>query len=216
MNCLCCGTADSRVTKSYDDGVEVRRMRNCPCGARWSTTETSEKRTLVTISVQQPPLITRIQPPVATNGYGGVGGGLSSGSNLVPFPADLILSQFPDPDPSEVTDQVADPAREAATLKYPAEFELLWEETGKRGVKFKALGAWKKAGKPTWDAIGSTWLAYLASDRPTAGYTKDLSSWLTQRCHTQTWEPARHTAGKFQPGRNAAASWLERQGEEEQ
>jgi len=73
---------------------------------------------------------------------------------------------------------------------YPKAFEVLWDQTGKRGGKFAALKAWRKVGQPTWDAIGSTWAAYLVSERPRAGYVKDLSSWLNGRCHEQDWAPA--------------------------
>lgn len=74
--------------------------------------------------------------------------------------------------------------------KYPDEFESIWEGTGKRGGKEPALRAWRKVGKPTWLALEPVWLAYMLSEHPARGFIKDLSGWLNQGYHRQTWEPA--------------------------
>lgn len=85
-----------------------------------------------------------------------------------------------------------DPDSPAAprTTAYPKAFETVWEQTGRRGSKLKALRAWAKGGKPTWDIVGSPWEAYLASDRPAAGFVKDLSTWLNERGWEQEWAKA--------------------------
>lgn len=72
-------------------------------------------------------------------------------------------------------------------------FEIIWEQTGKRGGKFAAFKAWEKQGKPTWVDVQAAWRAYLLSERPVAGFVKDLSSWLNGRGHQQEWLPASMT-----------------------
>jgi hypothetical protein len=88
--------------------------------------------------------------------------------------------------------QGVDPARaKTAAPLYPRTFEIVWEQSGRRGSKFKAFKAWELVGKPGWDAMGCPWASYLVSERPAAGFVQDLSTWLRARGHTQEWEPAR-------------------------
>lgn len=91
---------------------------------------------------------------------------------------------------------------------YPAAFEAVWDCTGKRGTKFAALKAWKKVGAPGRDRIDGPWSAYLASDRPAAGFVKDLSTWLNERGWEQEWLPARViTNGATGPPRDAGPKY---------
>jgi len=116
MDCPACGTSNSRVLDTFK-GVEDKRKRECPCGARWSSTETIDKGSLrvATGTDQSPPVSTngkrsrRVTPnrgipqPLGANDAGGVGGDLRSGSDSIPFLADQ--------DPSLKTPQQVDPAR---------------------------------------------------------------------------------------------------------
>lgn len=189
MNCIACGTQATRVTKSMDDGLTVKRMRVCPCGARWITNEISDKRTLKTTNGQIGPPMASNRPPLAIRANGGLGG---------------VCSEDPGSDPNPIV--VVTPERAHARTKtrakvtYPGEFLILWEQTGKRGGKFAALKAWERMERPSWLAVQATWRAYLLSERPRAGFVKDLSSWLNQRCHEQDWQPVAEPSNGARPG----------------
>lgn len=73
---------------------------------------------------------------------------------------------------------------------YPAEFELVWSETGKVGTKAKAFKAWKKRGKPAWSVVEPAHRAYMLSADPVRGYVMHLSTWFNDGCHLQGWLPA--------------------------
>lgn len=119
MECPECGTPNTRVLDTFKGSV-TRRRRQCSCGVTFSSTEAVDKGTIRTPLAstngirrdQSQPVDTgpNGSQPLAANSSGGVGGGLSSGSDLALFPADLLPSQ--PPDPSEATDQRVDPARE--------------------------------------------------------------------------------------------------------
>lgn len=188
MNCPACGTENTRVLKSMNSGLFIARRRQCPCGARWTTEERLIKGTLVATGGQegshpdqQPPPVASNPPPLAMDSQRGVGGGLSS--DLIPDPSGSVS----DP-PLEVVSR-SDRAREKQ--RYPLEFETIWKLTGLRGLKLKAFKAWKLVGSPTWDAIRAAWTAYMASERPAAGFVQDLSTWLRARGHEQEWQPAK-------------------------
>lgn len=86
-------------------------------------------------------------------------------------------SNLPDPDPSQ-------------PFQYPVAFDLVWSHTGKKGAKHTAHKAWAKGGRPSLEEIKGPWAAYLASDRPMAGFIKDLSTWLNERGWQQEWPEA--------------------------
>lgn len=46
MDCLSCGTPDTRVKDAMDDGGEVKRKRVCACGAYFFSTEVADKKSL--------------------------------------------------------------------------------------------------------------------------------------------------------------------------
>jgi len=68
---------------------------------------------------------------------------------------------------------------------YPAEFERAWEATARTGSKFKALGAWKKHGKPAADAIAASWAAWSQLDGWQRGFVPHVATWLNGRCWEQ-------------------------------
>jgi hypothetical protein len=118
MECPECGTPNTRVLDTFKGSV-TRRRRQCSCGVTFSSTEAVDKGTIraplastngIRRDQSQPVDTGPNGPqPLAANSSVGVGGGLSSGSDLALFPADLLPSQLPDP--SEATDQQVDPAR---------------------------------------------------------------------------------------------------------
>lgn len=56
MNCPKCQEADSRVVRSIDDGLAIKRQRSCRCGMRFTSTEVMDRVVLaVAISSQRPP-----------------------------------------------------------------------------------------------------------------------------------------------------------------
>ncbi len=75
-------------------------------------------------------------------------------------------------------------------FQYPEVFELIWAHTGKRGAKLTAHKAWVKGGRPPLDRIAAPWASYLVSDRPRAGFIKDLSTWLNELGWQQEWPEA--------------------------
>lgn len=100
----------------------------------------------------------------------------------------------------------------------PAEFLAVWAGTGKRGAREAAFKAWKRRARPTWAVLAPTWAAYMLSDRPAAGFVRDLSSWLNQGCHLQEWQPARappRNGSTYQQTIESMQGFLERhEGEE--
>lgn len=108
---------------------------------------------------------------------------MSSGQVLIPVSDPSPISQG-DPDRGRARSK-------GGAIDYPKDFQILWEQTGRRGGKFDALKAWMKYGRPSWVDVQATWRAYLLSERPVAGFVKDLSSWLNGRGHQQEWLPAK-------------------------
>lgn len=97
--------------------------------------------------------------------------------------ADQIRSEA---DQKEDTDPSASPR----AIDYPQAFALVWESTGRHGLKAKAFKAWKAKGKPDWPTIQAPWLAYLLSERPAAGFVQDLSTWINNSGWQQEWPRA--------------------------
>jgi len=79
--------------------------------------------------------------------------------------------------------------------RYTEVFEAIWAVTGRRGGKDAAHRAWVKVGRPPLDLVAASWSAYMLSDRPAAGFVKDLSTWFNGKCHNQEWLPARPRNG---------------------
>lgn len=209
MNCRDCRLPLSVEQTLKGDDADIR-VQPCACGSRWLTetrivrrlTGTYIRGTNGTNGVHGPP-IQGTNPP---SSGGGVGGGLpelgvvTTSINHDPNSNGVVLSN---PDQTR--------ARNKRRADYEPEFIVVWEETGRRGVKSLAHRAWVKVGRPPWDALATVWRAYLLSERPMAGFVKDLSSWLNQRCHEQEWQPA-HTRGnaKWEQSRETSLDWLER------
>lgn len=201
MVCPTCRAPHSEVLdmRPLKSGRWIKRRRSCAaCGLRWKTYEkvapdpefSFHHTTGSQSTSQQIDGDLAIRSEVTSQSVGKKGFGVS-GSGLVS--SDLLPGLGADPDPSlSEGDQGVDPARAkpAKGIDYPRSFEVLWDETGKRGGKYVALKAWIKVGRPSWDAIGARWNAYLLSERPRAGFIKDLSSWLNGRGHEQDWAPA--------------------------
>lgn len=112
-------------------------------------------------------------------------------------------------------------------IEYPAAFTQIWDLTGKRGVKAKALKAWKANGRPNIEQVRAPWESYLLSERPRAGFVQDLSTWLNGRGWQQEWAPAtqkpsvdsrpqwqREATAQGQRERQASVRYHERQAEE--
>lgn len=213
MNCPDC-QSEMRVWRTTPAGTAKKpatvREHRCPCGQQFVSEDRITRR-LTAISsnrgpVKEPytvpkPTVKGTQtevlgdPNVQKGGLGVSDLGLSGLNSQTGSLSDLRLDHS----------QEVDPAREAEP-KYPIAFELVWRVTGKRGLKGKAFKAWKKAGKPTADAIGARWSAYLLSERPVAGFVLDLSTWLNGDGHTQDWQPAKVTRAAAQPPRQPGPS----------
>ncbi len=194
QHCPECGSKMS-VKDTGHGGEKTYRIAECPCGIRVETVECQLRRLPVRMphmpgmapaaangtgrQVSQGPPDTAISPPASA---GGVGGGL---------PSDLSSGSDPKTDSALLSNPDQTRAKsKAAAIDYPKDFVILWEQTGRHGIKFHALRAWMKAGRPSWLDVQETWRAYLLSERPVAGFVKDLSSWLNGRCHQQEWAPA--------------------------
>jgi hypothetical protein len=186
------------------DDVDVR-IQPCACGSRWLT-ETRIIRRLQGTHIRgtgKVPLPDKQGTCTPADGRGG-GGGVPSG----PIP--------PDSDPGIHSASLSNQTRarrNSDAIVYPQSFEVLWEQTGRRGVKANAHKAWLKMDRPGWEDVEHTWRAYLLSERPVAGFVKDLSSWLNGRCHQQEWPPAR-TPSK--PQMSAVPPWVQAQKDDEQ
>ncbi len=114
--------------------------------------------------------------------------------------------------PSTSTD-VEPESPDVEQQEYPASFLEVWVGTGKHGVKFKAMKAWRAHGKPPWNRIRPAWEAYMASDRPSAGYVQDLSTWLNGKGWTQEWQPAAaRRQGKSAGNIDTLTAWAHRKG----
>jgi len=129
-----------------------------------------------TILARGGPVLARNQPSLAANGHGGVGGGLSSGSD--PEPSGSLSASDP-----EVIDG-SDRARVSAG--YSATFEAFWEITWRTGAKGAAAKAWTQSGKPTAEQAAPAVKAYVAEKRRTGGTLAHVSSWLRAGGATQT------------------------------
>lgn len=189
-NCPKCGSKMSIKATNHGGGVTYR-IAECDCGERWELEERRcarlPSRAAIDSRVQpctavhsrgQPP--TAASPPSSDGGFGGDLSGIPSGVS--------------DPNPISVdSPNRARTRSNGQAIDYPKDFEILWEQTGRRGVKFNALKAWMSRGRPGWVDVQATWRAYLLSERPIAGYVKDLSSWLNGRGHQQEWLPAQAT-----------------------
>lgn len=119
MDCLACGTPDTKIKDSMDKGTVIERKRTCACGAYFFSTETPDIKTLRVPGVtgiparssQDPahPIKTQVNPsqvrpppsqdstPPADSGHGGVGGGLSSGSGSGPDSGSGTKGEDPNP-----------------------------------------------------------------------------------------------------------------------
>lgn len=182
-------------TRPLKGGRWIRRRRSCAsCGLRWKTYEKvapdpefsfhhttgSGVTTPLIDSDHTPNCVVPTQPVAKSAIYSG-SDPISSGSD----PSGSLSSP--------IGSQGVDPAR-VKPIDYPENFEILWEQTGRRGGKYLAFKAWKKLGKPSWTEVQAPWRAYLLSERPRAGFVKDLSSWLNGRGHEQDWQPAKGAA----------------------
>lgn len=213
MNCPACGSSEhGRVleTRTLGNGVVLRRRRACSCGHRWTTYEVNDDairsvEKLVEHAIRSavaakrhathsaiPPTGSVPTPlPVVV---GGVGGGLPSALSVAPSSSD--------PSRRSGSGRSA-PARDTI---YPVEFEQAWESTARTGSKFKALGAWKKHGKPAAEVIARSWARWSQLDQWQRGIVPHVSTWLNGRCFEQ--EPAEVVARavvpeKVQHSRNA-------------
>jgi len=189
QHCPECGSKMS-IKDTNHGGERTFRIAECPCGERWETTEqrshrlppaTANAHTQPGMAVRsrgQPPMAA--SPPESSGGFGG----------------DLPAIQDGTHDSNPISP--GNPKRGRArsneeAIDYPKDFIELWVNTGRRGVKFLGLKAWMARGRPTWREVEPVWRAYLLSERPVAGYIKDLSSWLNGRGHQQEWLPAKAT-----------------------
>lgn len=173
-NCDDCGTRMRVFDTSHGGDLTYRKLR-CQCGSGFETVERRSKRL--------PSLATNSQPLPA----------VETGRTL-----DISSSQESSLPLRSNPDQTQARVRAEPAPTYPQDFEQIWAGTGRRGDKFAALKAWKKRGKPGWDIVGPAHAAYVRS-LPSWRNPKDLSTWLNNYGHTQTYgdpppEPKRESA----------------------
>lgn len=218
MICPHCHKDGSTVARELPMGLMVFRMRVGSCGHSWTTWESE---LICNLNLGQ------IVSNAGQTGSNGVISGSKKGGDLGGVDSGIGSesgSSGSDPDPSKLSDQLnLVSARESNATQqeqaktqgrrvrsgskdYPVEFEVIWSNTGKRGTKLKALRAWEKQGKPTWDAISSTWSAYLGSYGPSIGGIQHLSTWFNGEGHTQEWPPAKLLPANGIHEQRAAAS----------
>jgi len=233
--CPHCRSKNTAVEKTATD-AEVMRWHACSCGARWRSLARVVKGSLSVVAKshgQGPgnPPATRRQP---TNGLHAAPATKESPNEINNLPAGLCDSSvrgegkggapgflFPisvsDPDPSQPSgsglperSSKSSPARAAAS--YPAEFEALWEAIG-TGGKFPALKAWQKARKlgATTPQLLEAWGKYIASDRPSRGFVKHLSTWLNERGWETPWKPAAAPKTRDEKNTEVLLEWVAQQ-----
>lgn len=150
MNCPDCNGYDVRVIDTLkSDAINTRRLACQRCGVRWQTDETIRKGSIQrrvtpirtpSLAIRPPPLASGT-PSVASDGDGGVGGGLSSGSDLSLFPgSDLLSDRSSNPDQTRARKK-----RRDAEYTSP-QFVAFWEVYPKKVSKRDAATAWWKLG----------------------------------------------------------------------
>lgn len=110
VNCSKCQLPDTRVTKTFDDGVCVKRARACSCGYKFNSTELSDAALMAITTQGQSLMATNGQPtrkvkeapwlstenhlsltaqPAGGAPSGGLGVCVSSAPSLIPVPPDF-------------------------------------------------------------------------------------------------------------------------------
>lgn len=208
MKCPDCGADKMAVARTFQTTKRTTRILHCDCGSGFE----SEESIVAKISRskpghESPPVIAGDPPviagstPVSARGSPvitgaprkrrGVGGDLSTIPSL--FGSDLVSATR---DPLGSGSDVRAPERDpTAPPEYPEAFLAVWIGTGRRGTKDKALRAWRKAGRPSWEDVSPAWAAYMLSDDPSRGFVQHMSTWFNGKGHTQEWMPARRTNG---------------------
>ncbi len=161
MTCPDCNR-ESYVHKSVDAGTCVIRTRRCECGARWVTEELTKKGSLVTTGGQIGPPLASAGPSVTTNGAGGVGGGVSSGSDLILFPgSDLLSGRISNPDQNPDQTRARKKRRDAEYTS--PQFVAFWGLYPRKVAKRTAAAIWWKFGL---DAIAERVISGLKAQLP--------------------------------------------------
>lgn len=154
MDCPDCNGNNTRVTDTYRGNGYTRRSSICrDCGVRWESRETVERTSIVRPKVPIRPQGTPVNhpstappqvvtnPSATANGVGGVGGGLSSGSDLSLFPkSDLLSDRSSNPDQTRARKK-----RRDAEYTSP-QFVAFWELYPRKVSKRAAATAWWKLG----------------------------------------------------------------------
>lgn len=171
MNCPDCNGDNTRVSDTYRGNGYTRRSSVCrDCGVRWESRETIERTSIVRPKVPIRPQGTPVNhpstapptvvanPSMALNGVGGVGGGLSSGSDLSLFPKSDLLS-----DRSSYPDQTrARKKRRDAEYTSP-QFVAFWGLYPRKVAKHVAATTWWKL---ELDAVADQVIAGLKTQLP--------------------------------------------------
>jgi hypothetical protein len=148
-NCPECGSRMTIKDTNHGGGLTFR-IAECDCGERWELEERRARRLRPCTAVRSgdPP------PTVATPSEqsGGVGGGVSSGSD--PVRNSGPISTLPDQDQTRARRK-----RKATRDIYPAEFEAEWDMTTKAGSKGLACQVWEDEGRPQFGVSWKRWEA---------------------------------------------------------
>lgn len=188
MNCPDCLKADTRVMKSFDDGVCVKRARACACGHRFNSTElsdmallaiTTQGQSLMAISGQNPKRPPN-PPPVTTRNHDSSnaanGGASPEREGLGGF---LVSASSPSVSESDRTGSLISPLRESVNVMserrrrvrgadYSAGFLSFWAAFPRKEGKGAARDKWTQLAPPL-DAV----LAALAWQCTTEQWRKD-------------------------------------------
>jgi hypothetical protein len=219
MNCPLCKTPDSSVinTRLRKAGSVVRR-RECRCGYRWSTRETSIKQSgemhvrdvVHRHTANEPSHVRQIVETRTTE---------STPANP-PLLSDPIRSgSSPDsPDlskPIRRDSNTMRPAKVLAPPKYSPEFERLWSAIA-NGSKSDANKAWHQVGAPDVNRLISSWAAWNRIAWVDGIGRKHVATWLRafdwREEPTPSQSPRRLSPGQEREQRSAeaAANWLRR------
>lgn len=162
------------------DGKAVRRRRQCPCGARWSTAERVIAGTLTTARSDATPLPVVVAPPPTGSDRRPLPVAVSKPPVPPSPPSDPISLFSKPPDPERAIPRAAASARvrTLAPPAYPLDWEAaFWKFTG-IGSKAEAFKAWLQVGKPDPEMLATAWRKWQAIAWPDGFGVPHVSTWL--------------------------------------
>lgn len=208
MKCPDCGADKMAVARTFQTTKRTTRILHCDCGSGFESEESIVAKISrskpgsesLPVTAGDPPVITG-STPVSARGSPAIAGtprkrrGVGGDLSVVPslFGSDLLsASTAGDGSGSDARAPERDPM---TPPEFPPAFMAVWSGTGKRGTKDKALKAWRKAGRPSWEDVSPVWAAYMLSDDPSRGFVQHMSTWFNGKGHQQEWLPARRSNG---------------------